>query len=175
MALYYITGISGSGKSLVRSELLKRGYQAFGTDEDALAYFYHNETGEAVKNDLSSEERTPEWRKNHTWKLSRSTAENLSKNAQDKKVFLCGTTANDADELWDLFTKVFALTIDEDVLRDRITNRSGNDFGKSAHEMAGLLEWQQSARADYEKLGAIIIDATRPVNDVVDDILEQVN
>ena len=174
MALYYITGISGSGKSLVRSELLKRGYEAFGTDEDALAYFYHNETGEPIKNYLTSEERTPEWRKNHSWKLLRSTVENLAQSAQDRKVFLCGTVANDADELWDLFTKVFALTINEDTLRNRIINRTSNDFGKSSHEMASILEWQRSAESDYKKLGATIIDATRSVNKVIDDILEQV-
>jgi dephospho-CoA kinase len=175
MALYYITGISGSGKSSVRNELLKRGYEVLGTDEDALAYFYHNETGEAIKNDVSSEERTPEWRKNHTWKLLRSTVEDLVPEAQNETVFLCGTTANDADEFWDLFTKVFALTINEDVLRDRIITRTTNDFGKSSHEMASVMEWQRTAEADYKKLGAVIIDATQPINQVVDDILIQID
>jgi thymidylate kinase len=174
MALYYVTGISGSGKSSVRDELRRRGYEAYGTDEDSLAYFYHNQTGERVKSHVAVEERTPEWRAQHTWKLPRAKAEELAKNSQGKKMFLCGVTANDADELWDLFTKVFALFVDEETLKHRIKNRTENDFGKSEHEFQTILEWQQTAKEDYRKLGAALIDASRPLNEVVNEIIAQV-
>lgn len=99
MSFYYITGISGSGKSSVRSELKRRGYQAFGTDEDNPAFFYHNKTGERVGNHVTIEERTPEWRAQHTWKLGKLSVQELAKAAINKPIFLCGVTANDVDEV----------------------------------------------------------------------------
>lgn len=171
MPLIYITGISGSGKSAVRDELTKRGYEAHGTDEDGIAFFYNNETGEALTRRVTAKERTPEWRKLYTWKASRGKIAQLAEKAKDKPVFLCGTTSNDADELWDLFDKKIALHIDETTLKDRILNRTGNDFGKNPNELAMLLEWQKTAQADYEKLGAAIVDATKPLDEVVDNVL----
>lgn len=84
---------------------------------------------------------------------------------------MCGVTSNDADELWDLFSQIFALHVDEASLRHRIANRSGGGFGKNPHEFAGLLEWQKTAEDDYTKLGATLIDATQPIANVVDQIL----
>ncbi len=173
MPLYYITGISGSGKSAALQELRSRGYEAHGTDEDGLAFFQNNETGKPITYDATAEHRTPEWRDMHTWKLSRSAVEKLQESAKDKPVFLCGVVSNDADELWDLFAKVFALNIDERTLRHRIANRTNNDFGKNRHEFDSLLSWQKTAEEDYLRLGAVIIDANRPINVVANDILSR--
>jgi len=169
--LIYITGISGSGKSTVCEELKRRGYKAYDTDHDGIAFFYHNDTGEAVTKHVSAEERTPEWRLKHTWKAKREDVEKLTVEAKDNLVFLCGVTSNDADELWDLFDHVFALTLNEEILKHRINNRTNSDSGKNPHELANLIRWQQTASEDYEKLGATLIDATQPLADVVDEII----
>lgn len=170
MPLIYITGISGSGKSAVLQELKHRGHKAFGVDEDRIAKFYNNETGEPFLENTTPEDRTPEWRSKHTWKAKREVVEELAKANGDRPVFLCGVTANDADELWDLFDHVFALTLDEATLRHRIQTRTANDFGKNEHEFQTLLEWQRTAAEDYKKLGATLVDATQPLREVVDDI-----
>jgi thymidylate kinase len=174
MSLIYITGISGSGKSSVCTELKRRGYSAYDTDKDGIAFFYHNDTGKAVTEKVAPESRTPEWRSNHTWKAKREDVEKLVAESKDKPVFLCGVTSNDSDELWDLFDSVFALTVDKKTLEHRIANRTSNDFGKNPHELADLLRWQQTASSDYKQLGAILIDATKPLNAVVDEITKQV-
>lgn len=62
MSLIYVTGIPGSGKTTVRNELRRRGYQAFGTDEDQLAFFYNNQTGKPLKQSVPAAIRTPEKR-----------------------------------------------------------------------------------------------------------------
>lgn len=174
MALFYITGTPGSGKSAVCDELKRRGYIAYDTDKDAIAFFYDNATGEVIKQHVSAEDRTPEWRQKHTWKAKRETVKSLVAPVENDPVFLCGVTANDAAELWDLFTKVFALTIDdEQVLKKRIGDRSEDGYGKNPHEFAILLQWQQTAAADYKALGAILINADRPIEEVVNDILAQ--
>lgn len=173
MPLIYITGISGSGKSTVCEELKRRGYTAYDTDHDGIAFFYHNDTGEPIIEPVAPENRTPEWRLKHTWKAKREDVEKLAEEAKAKLVFLCGVTNNDADELWDLFDHVFALTLDEEALKHRIINRSGGGFGKNPHEFSEVLRWQQTANEDYLKLGANLIDATRPVKEVVDEILSR--
>lgn len=66
------------------------------------------------------------------------------------------------------------MVTDEHVLRERIASRDADDYGQNPHELAALLEWQQTAAEDYKKLGATLIDASRPVADVADDILAQV-
>lgn len=170
MPLIYVTGISGSGKTTVRNELRRRGYQAFGTDE-----VYNNQTGEPLKQSVPVTIRTPAWRSKHSWKAARAEVEKLQENVKDEPVFLCGAVANDETELWDLFDTVIALTINEETLRHRITTRTNDDFGKSPHEFELLLNWQKTAREDYQKLGAIIIDATQPVEVVVDAILAKGN
>jgi broad-specificity NMP kinase len=169
MALIYVTGISGSGKSSICKELQKRGFTAY--DGDDLAGFYHHKTGERFTERIGAKDRTPEWRATYIWKTQRREIEKLAEESKGKLVFLCGTTANDADELWDLFDQVFALMLDESTLRHRIATRTTNDYGQNEAEFADLLQWQKTAREDYEKLGAVLVDATRPLPQVVDGIV----
>lgn len=172
--LIYITGIPGSGKTAVCSELKKRGYVALDTDNDGIAFFYNNVNGEAITEPIPAEERTPEWRREHTWKAKRETVEALRRKAVDRPVFLCGVTSNDADELWDLFSIVFALVVDEkEVVEKRVMERSEDGYGKNPHELATLMKWQQTASDEYRKLGAVLIDASRPLDQVVDAIIAQ--
>ncbi len=170
MSLVYITGISGSGKSTVRRELQKRGYTAYGVDEDGIAAFYHNDSGEKV-GQADASARTEEWRARHSWRMPRETVEKLANEAEGKLAFLCGTVSNDQDS-WKLFDKVIALTVDTDTLERRLTNRSENDFGKSEHERRMVLTWQEYAAEEYRRLGAMLVDSTRPLGEVVDRVLE---
>jgi len=48
MALLYITGSPGSGKSSVKEELVIRGYASYGGGEDGFAAFYNNDTGKRI-------------------------------------------------------------------------------------------------------------------------------
>lgn len=175
MALIYITGIPGTGKSTIRKELLRRGYKALGGAEDNLAAFYDNETSERIDGWIPADKRTPEWLNSHTWKISRRDLEQLCVSAKNETVYICAVTANDIEELWDLFDKVFALHIDEETLRQRLAERTNNDVGKVSHELEAILSRQKSARQLYESHGAVIIDATKPVNEVVDTIIRETN
>jgi dephospho-CoA kinase len=172
MPLIYITGIPGTGKSTVRLELLRRGYEAYGGAEDNIAAFYDNETGQRLDGWVEAKDRTPEWTATHTWKIARQTIEELKDQAKDKPIFLCAVTHNDTDELWDLFDKTIALTIDEATLKHRLATRTNNDVGKSPDELQSILLRQKVARERYEGIGAIVVDATQPVDRVVDEIIE---
>lgn len=173
MSLIYITGVSGSGKSAVRIELMKRGYKAFDTDEDRIAAFYNNETGEMVDKPRNPQDRTPEWYAHHTWKMSRQDVERLALRGKDNPVFLCGGASND-QEVCDLFSRIVALTVDKETLKKRITTRTTNRFGKQPHEYASILEEQKKAEACYQRMNAMLVDATQAIEAVVDEIVEKV-
>ncbi|HEY1005243.1 MAG TPA: hypothetical protein VGD83_36970 [Streptosporangiaceae bacterium] len=71
MALFYVTGLSGTGKSAVLSELRVRGYHARGVDEDGYADWINRAAGtpddfprDAPGLDLHA------WYQAHDWVLS---------------------------------------------------------------------------------------------------------
>jgi thymidylate kinase len=173
MSLIFITGIAGSGKSTVLDELRSRGYEAYGTDEDGMAHWHDNTTGYMhPKSSIKTEHRTPDFIKNNRWKISRKIVGDLALKAQEKPIFLCGVASND-DEIWDLFSGVFALVVDEATLRQRLSNRTTNDYGKAQHELEQTLEQHANSEGIYKKFGYIAIDATQPLGVVVDSILAQ--
>lgn len=171
MALIYITGIAGAGKSEVYKELKSRGYIVYGIDEDQLAGFYDNETGERLLNPPQNpEDRTPEWRKKYTYKVPRKTIEELKSKSTDQDIYLCGVAGNE-EEFLDLFDKLIALVIDDKTLEERITSRTTNNFGKTPHELAGIMDWQSNTSEYYRKYDYRVIDATQPVQEVVNEVI----
>ena len=63
------------------------------------------------------------------------------------------------------------LTVDDDTLRRRLAERTDNGYGKTAEELDGILGANQSFEAMYREHGAVIVDATRPIDEVVTDVL----
>jgi shikimate kinase len=104
--------------------------------------------------------------------MSRRKVESLALKAKNKTIFLCGLASN-AGEMLDLFGKVIFLEVDKATLRNRLMNRTNNDFGKTSDEIDVILGWHVSIEQEYRSYGAIIIDATRPLSVVVDDIEKQ--
>src|ERR1700683_1257244 len=93
MALYFITGISGAGKSSVLNELKRHGYAAYDSDEagPVTARWHNEQTGYVhPKSSIKAEDRTPEFLSVHSWKVARQEVEELAKQAEDKTIFLCG-------------------------------------------------------------------------------------
>jgi dephospho-CoA kinase len=168
--LYFVTGISGSGKSTVRNYLKMQGYEAYATDEDGLAAWYDKVTGEEYPGYPSSDERTPEFSQRFAWMMSRAGVAQLATDAAERPVYLCGAVANEL-ELLDLFAVVITLDVDVETLRRRLASRTNNDFGKSAHELAQIISWHADDFAAYRRTGHIIVDAARPIDEVVRDVL----
>ncbi len=170
MPLVLVAGISGSGKSVVCIELQARGYEAHDTDLEGNAVWVHRETGEAAAVDPGPNVSAPEWLEQHEWRVVRHKVEAMAENAGNRTVFLCGMTANQ-DEVSHLFSRIVYLSIDARTLRDRVASRTTNDFGKAPHELAAILAWHDVVEDGYRRLGAAIIDATRPLHQVVEGVL----
>ena len=170
MPLFLITGMPGVGKSTVRAALKAKGYEAYDGDEDHLAKWYSIETGVAIKEE--DYERTPEFVQAHSRDISRETIKSLASKAQDRPVFLCADPENE-DGLWDLFSKIFVLVVDEDTRKHRLATRTNNNWGKLPHEVEYSLAFQKKWNANSKRFPYIRLNSSQPPETLVDQIVEK--
>jgi hypothetical protein len=152
---YLVEGGSGTGKSAVWAELLKRGYTAVNGDRE-LAYQGDPETGERTDTQAYGF---------HIWDVAR--VREIVQDTQDDVVFFCGGSRNFSKFL-DLFDGVFVLTVDADTLKQRIAGRAADDWGGNDEQKDFILRLH--ARGGDVPDGTII-DTRRPLSEVVDTIL----
>ena len=143
---YLVDGLSGAGKSSVYEELIGRGYRAVSTDRA-----WKVPGAPRLEHAL--------------WDEQKALAELESREAE--VVFVCGSSGN-RDRFLPYFTKVFNLRIDDDTMRRRLAERTNNDFGKERDELEQMLRLNRSGEAPA---GAIDVDATQPLRQVVDEVL----
>ena len=106
----------------------------------------------------------------HRWELLRSRVDEIKTASHHELVFLCGSVQNDTEE-WDLFDVAICLTIDEGTLRERLESRTNNAFGKAPAELAAILSSRDLDLDRYRALGAVIIESTRSITEVADQVL----
>jgi broad-specificity NMP kinase len=154
---YLVEGVSGTGKSSVYQELRKRGYDAIDGDNE-LAY---------QGDPLTGEPRDGRTHENHIWDV-----EKVKRHIADKSnmaTFLCGGSRN-FSEVINLLDGVFVLEVDANTLNSRLDNRPEN-WGERKSERELILKLHQT-KEDLPSTG-IVIDATQPLEQVVDEIIKQ--
>jgi len=156
---YLVAGVSGTGKTSVCRELNRRGYQAINGDTE-LAYQGDPETGEATFTVAHQ---------NHIWDVGRVRA--LVADHQEPVTFLCGGSRN-FSKFIDLFGEVFVLDIDLETLHRRLHQRPQDEWGSQPSERDLIVRLHRT-KEDIPGTG-VVIDATRPLADVVGDILRHV-
>lgn len=173
MALILINGISTAGKSSVAKELSARGYEAYDTEHNGISAWYNKETDKRVAEFGKMPERTNVWLNQHEWRMSIQRITEITKHTKNNIVFLCGGAANE-QEVRKLCTAVIWLKTDKKTILERVTNSRDHDYGTKPHELARILEGNTQKEAEYTRISAIMIDATQPLDKVVDDIIEAV-
>ncbi len=142
---YLVEGLSGAGKSSVYDELIRRGYKAISTDRA--------------------------WKRpgptHGDWRWDQQKAVSELESPEPEVLFVCGSSGN-RDRFLSYFTKVFNLRIDDETMRRRLQERTNNDYGKQPEELELMLRLN---RSDEKPAGAIDVDATRPLGQVVDEVL----
>lgn len=154
---FLIEGLSGTGKTTVCDELQRRGYHAIHGDR-VLSYQGDPETGEPL--DGFAHEH-------HIWNIDK--VRSFAADNDSTLTFFCGGSRN-FHHFIDLFDEVFVLEVDLDTLNRRLTARSGDEFGAKADQRA-FVEQLHQTKQDVPA-GGITIDATVPIEQVVDRILE---
>jgi shikimate kinase len=168
-----ITGISTSGKSTIAKELARRGYEAYDTEHDGISAWFNKETSERAAEFGQIPERTKEWMDKHEWRMSMDWVRQKAEEATSKPIFLCGGGANEP-EVRDLCGKVIWLKTDEATIRSRVNNPRDHTYGTKPHELKRILESNKRKEVEYLACGAVMIDARRSIDEVVDEILEKV-
>jgi len=155
---YLVEGVSATGKTSVCRELSRRGYQAINGDRE-LAYQGDPETGEAT--DTAAHQH-------HIWDVERVRA--LVAVHREPVTFLCGGSRN-FSKFIDLFDEVFVLDIDLETLHRRLDRRPQDEWGSQPSERDLIVRLHRT-KEDTPGTG-VVIDATRPLADVVDEIIRQ--
>ena len=157
---YLVEGLSGTGKTTVAEELQRRGFQVVHGDRE-LAYQGDPQSGEPLGG--ASHEH-------HIWSVRR--VRELAGNRDEALTFFCGGSRNFRAFI-DLFDGVFVLQVNLQILRRRLDARTSEDWGAGgAPEIARIAHWH-AVGSDVPH-GGIPIDATAPIEHVVDAILERV-
>ncbi|MEY9903973.1 dephospho-CoA kinase [Catenulispora sp. MAP12-49] len=168
MTLVWVTGNSGVGKSTLCDVLKGRGRAAFDADWDGYSHWADRTSGRSV---TDPPDPVPAgWLDRFGWRISRERVEELAARMRDDTAFLCGSAENE-DEVRDLFDLVVCLVIDERTLRHRLRTRTNNSFGQHPEELAAALDHNSRAEPGYRSLGATIIDGTRPPAEVAEAVL----
>lgn len=158
---YLIEGISGTGKTSVCKEFQKRGYHAINGERE-LAYQGNPATGEPILDGFGHE--------NHIWDLKK--VKSLIADQSTSFSFFCGGSRNFLSFI-DLFDGVFVLDVDLNTLNKRLILRPEDEWGGKAVEREFIARLH-ATKEDIPKSG-IIIDATKPIEHVVDEILKKCN
>jgi len=156
---YLVDGLSGTGKSSVYEELLRRGWHAISSDR-AWAYHADPDTGlpgGPVRHDT------------FMWDAQKAVGE-LERREPDV-LFVCGSSRNH-DRFLPWFTAIFNLRVDDDTMRRRLETRTDDDWALGQDGVELMLTLNRSGE---KTAGAIDVDATQPLHLVVDELLRLAN
>jgi broad-specificity NMP kinase len=155
MTAILVTGMSGAGKSTVLAELGRRGHRVVDTDYD----------GWTEEVPLRAEAGTE-----RLWREDRIDA--LLRDHRGGPLFVSGCVRNQA-RFYPRFSAVVLLRAPADVILERVTTRTTNDYGKSDAERDHILSELEVVEPLLRAGATAEIDTRQPL-DAVADALERI-
>ena len=158
-----ITGMSATGKSSAVLELIARGYDAIDLDTPEWSEWVDAEPGDTL---------VPGDGKDWMWQEERVRA--LLSSPLDNHMFISGCAEN-MDQFYPLIDVVILLSAPVDTIMQRLTERSGANYGQTADErrkiseLIALIEPLLRESADHEIVTGNSVRAT------VDEIIRLVS
>lgn len=169
--VYFVTGISGSGKTSVARALIARGFVALDSKVTKGIFHFADANGLPAK---SYQPNDSAWVATYKWVLNVPMLEQIIRDNADKAyIFVCGR--GNIRQHWNLADKVFLLHVNEQTLIQRLNDPTrDNDFAKDQQTQQKLLANLEFVQRSLTNAGAIVIDAEQPLETVVDDILSRI-
>jgi adenylate kinase family enzyme len=144
-----ITGMSGTGKSTALAALAKRGFEVVETDVPPWSEWSDEEGGYVWREDVIDE------------LLSRECTTTL---------YMSGTVSNQG-RFYDRLDAIVLLSAPEEVLLARIDSRTDNAYGKASEERQRIIDEIARIEPLLRTTCTHEIDTTKPVADVVADLV----
>ncbi|QIG43696.1 nucleoside kinase [Nocardioides anomalus] len=154
---YLVEGVSGTGKTAVADELTRLGLHVVHGDR-TLAYQGDPVTG--APTDTADHEH-------HLWDVERVRA--LVADRSVPVTFCCGGSRN-VSRFVALFDEVFVLQVDRETLARRLDARPPGEWGSAPAERELVLRLHTSGE---DVPAGVAVDATRPLAEVVDELLRR--
>ena len=155
MTAVLVTGMSGTGKSTVLTELERRGHRVVDTDHGGWSEDVPAADGCVVE---------------RLWREDRIDA--LLHEPVDGVLFVSGCVANQA-RFTSRFAAVVLLSVPKAVLLHRVASRTTNEFGKTDEERARIMSDLREVEPLLRRSATAEIDTRRPVAEVA-DVIESV-
>ncbi|GAB7070350.1 AAA family ATPase [Mycolicibacterium hodleri] len=146
-----VTGMSGTGKSTLLAELADRGYWTVDTDYGG---YVESVAGESLWVDARVDEL-------------------LSVDDPRGVLFVQGTVRNQVT-FYPRFDHVVLLSAPEELIVERLRSRTTNSFGRSAHELAAVLDDLAQVEPLLRAAASVEVVTTMPVAQVADAVLAHV-
>ncbi len=166
-----ITGVAGSGKSTVSQKLRDLGYISY--EIETVPGLFHTIDKNTGKEFVDYDEQDMEKVGRAQWVCNAEKLAEILSDESSKLSFYCGTSSN-IQEVMALFTKVFVLSASPENTRERLTNRTSHDFGKTVDVQNWLLGWKSDWETYMQERGAVVINSDKSVDDVAEQVLEAV-
>jgi|SRR6185369_12977673 len=172
--IYLVTGPSGSGKTALSEYFGTQSYTCIEADSTPGLCYFVNRVGKPVPYPQGADAA---WWGSHSyiWEIDRlrKLIANLQSSATGP-ILLFGNAGN-IDKAWDLFKAVFYLDIPENIILARSKGSTADhSFGQRVEEPDQLIRWAEPFKEKMSELGAVTIDATKPLKDVATDILAHI-
>lgn len=169
MKKVFITGISGTGKTVITEALKKRGINAFDMDMDDLCFWINKLDGKKVDYEAKLDR---EFIDSHVWLCDIEKLKNML-SVKDGVVMLGHPT--NIDEILPFFDKFILLQCKPETFLKRILERKDNDFGKDETAQQHLLDTYEKFERNMLDKGAISVNVEEPLDNVISSILSKLN
>ena len=160
MKRVFLTGMSGTGKSAVISELAARGYKAIDTDYDGWS--------ELADVPPSSGPTGLGEGKDWLWREGR-IARLLA--TEDADVLFISGGASNQGKFYGQFDHIVLLSAPVSVMKERLARRTNNPYGKDPDELARALALKETIEPVLRRIADVEIDTSAPLEQVVERII----
>jgi dephospho-CoA kinase len=146
-----ITGMSGTGKSAALRMLGQRGHRVVDTDTDQWSHW------------VTLPDGSPDW----IWR--EDAIASLLASHQHGHLFVAACKTNQG-KFYPQFDHIALLTAPADILLARIATRTSNPYGKRPEEQALILRHLAEVEPRLRATATIVIDASAPLAQVVQQL-----